>query len=79
MIGVIPAAAFNRDWQREGILIGGFEKLFEFNTTALIPDEAFRVPHEERGRRVYRVVPTRRVKEVESAASARNGNYKEPI
>jgi hypothetical protein len=35
-IGVDPAAAFNRDWQREGILNARFEKLFEFSTTALI-------------------------------------------
>jgi hypothetical protein len=40
MIGVNPATAFNRDWQREGILTAGFEKLFELDTTALILDEA---------------------------------------
>jgi hypothetical protein len=40
MIGVNPAAAFNRDRQREDILNAGFEKLFELNTTALILDEA---------------------------------------
>jgi hypothetical protein len=33
----------------------------------------------ERERRVYRVVAARRVKEVESAASARNGSDKEQI
>ena len=36
MIGVNPAAAFNRDWQREGILHARVEKLREFNTAALI-------------------------------------------
>jgi hypothetical protein len=36
MIGVNSAAAFNRDWQREGISNARFEKLFELNTTALI-------------------------------------------
>jgi hypothetical protein len=36
MIGVNPAAAFNRDWQREGILNARFEKLFDLNTTGLI-------------------------------------------
>jgi hypothetical protein len=36
MIGVNPAAAFNREWQREGILNARFEKLFDLNTTALI-------------------------------------------
>jgi hypothetical protein len=40
MIGVNPAAAFNRDWPRKDILSAGFEKLFKFNTTALTPDEA---------------------------------------
>jgi hypothetical protein len=35
-IGVNSAAAFNRDWQREGILNARFEKLLELNTTALI-------------------------------------------
>jgi hypothetical protein len=40
MIGVNPAAAFNRDWQRQDILNAGFEKLFELNTTALTLDEA---------------------------------------
>jgi hypothetical protein len=35
-IGVNPAAAFNRAWQREGILNARFEKLLELNTTALI-------------------------------------------
>jgi hypothetical protein len=38
-IGVNPAAAFNRDWQRQDILNAGFEKLFELNTTALILDD----------------------------------------
>jgi hypothetical protein len=36
MIGVNPAAAFNRDWQREGILNARFEKLFDLNAAALI-------------------------------------------
>jgi hypothetical protein len=36
MIGVNPAAAFYRDWQREGMLNARFEKLLELNTTALI-------------------------------------------
>jgi hypothetical protein len=40
MIGVNPAAAFNRDWRREDMLNAGFEKLFELNTTALILNEA---------------------------------------
>jgi hypothetical protein len=52
MIGVNPAAAFNRDRQREDILNAGFEKLFELNTTALILDEALSTRHAERGRRV---------------------------
>jgi hypothetical protein len=79
MIGVNRAAAFNRDWQREDILNARFEKLFELNTTALILDEALSAPHAERGRRVYKVVAARLVKEVESAASARNGSDKEQI
>jgi hypothetical protein len=36
MIGVNSAAAFNRDWQREGILNARFEKLLDLNTAALI-------------------------------------------
>jgi hypothetical protein len=57
-------------------LNGGFEKLFELNTTALILDEALSTRYAERERRANRVVATRRVKEVESVASARNGNGK---
>jgi len=40
MICVNPAAAFNRDWQREDIFNAALEKLFELNTTDLILDEA---------------------------------------
>ena len=58
MIGVNPAAAFYRDWQREGMLNARFEKLLELNTTALILDEALSTRHDERVRRVYRVVAT---------------------
>ena len=79
MIGVNPAATFNRDWRREGILNARFEKLFELNTTALILDEVSSAPDADRERRVHGVVAARRVKEVESAASARNGSDKEPI
>jgi catalase len=45
MIGVNPAAAFNRGRQREDILNAGFEKLFELNTTALTLDEALSTRH----------------------------------
>ncbi|MEA2773703.1 MAG: hypothetical protein QOD93_6665, partial [Acetobacteraceae bacterium] len=45
MIGVNPAAAFNRDWQREDILNAGFEKLFRFNMTVLTLDEASSTRH----------------------------------
>jgi hypothetical protein len=31
----LTAAAFNRDWQREGILNARFEKLFDLNAAAL--------------------------------------------
>jgi hypothetical protein len=62
MIGVNPAATFNRHWQREGILNARLEKLFELTTTALILDEALSTPHAERERRANRVIPTRRVK-----------------
>lgn len=34
MIGVNPAAAFNRDWEREHILNAGFETLFELNDSS---------------------------------------------
>jgi hypothetical protein len=73
-IGINPAAAFNRVWQREDILNARFEKLFELNTTALILDEALSTPRAERERRANRVIATRRVREVESVASTRNGN-----
>jgi hypothetical protein len=36
MIGVNPAAAFNRAWRQEGILNARLEKLPELNTKALI-------------------------------------------
>jgi hypothetical protein len=36
MISVYPAAAFNRDQQREGILKARLEKLIALNMTALI-------------------------------------------
>jgi hypothetical protein len=74
MIGLNPAAAFNRDWQRKGILNARFEMLFELNTTALIPDEALSIPHAERKRRANRRHRDATCKEVESVASARNGN-----
>jgi hypothetical protein len=45
MICVNPAAAFNRDWQREDILNAGFEKLFDLSTTALILDQALSNRH----------------------------------
>jgi hypothetical protein len=45
MIGVNPAAAFNRDWQREDILNADLEKLFELNTRALILDEPMSTGH----------------------------------
>jgi hypothetical protein len=45
MIGVIPAAAFNCDRQREDILNAGFQKLFRLNMTALTLDEALSTRH----------------------------------